>query len=203
MTAWRFTNNGHIIRRVAVDPDGTISVDDTPNLWIGVQWVKTGRSLSGVDRTSPRRERTDLLRYRNGVLLPAGGPLGAGDRVELDGAGYEVLEDSRSVRVGRRTVSLEVPIQAVNLLYPLEGAIAQQGGAPVEPSVRFSVYSADESHDTTGTYEDYVAETDISHHSEVGINRQLVSDGNIYKIISAENDLVGRFVRMAVRKSGG
>lgn len=202
MSVWRFTDNAKITRRVSVDDSGTISVIDALEDWFPALFVKTGRSRSGSDVGSPRRLRTDLLRHRHGILGPAGDPLRAGDRVDVGTAAFEVLENAREVQLGRRVVASEVPIMAIEKLYSFEGAIQEQGGAPIKAAVRFSIYSTDEIHDVTGTYENYSAETDLGNHGECRVNHHLVTDGKTYKITSAENDLVGGFVRMSVRKAG-
>lgn len=202
MSAWRFTDNVRVIRRVTVDSGADIVILDALEAWFAAQRVRPGRSRPGSDTASPRRLRTNLIRYRPGVLGPAGAPLRSGDRLDLNGSEFEVLENPREVHLGRRMIGQEVPILEVGLLYPLEGALAEQGGSVVKAAVRFSIYSTDETHDITGTYEDYTAETDLANHEDCRINRQFVSDGRVYKITSAENDLVGGFVRMTVRKSG-
>jgi hypothetical protein len=202
VSVWRFTDNAKITRRVSVNPSGTISVVDAVEDWFPALHVQTGRNRRGSDVGSPRRLRTDLLRHRFGILAPAGDPLRAGDRVDVGTAAFEVLEDAREVQLGRRVVAAEVPIMAIEKLYPFAGAIQEQGGAPIKASVRFSIYSSDETHDITGTYENYSAETDLGNHAECRVNHHLVADGNTYKITAAENDLVGGFVRMTVRKAG-
>lgn len=202
MSAWRFTDNAKIIRRISVDSSGTIIVMDAVEDWFPALHTKTGRSRAGSDTGSPRRLRTDFVRYRPGILGPAGAPLRAGDRLNVATLTFEVLENPREVHLGRRVVASEVPVMQLDSLYPFEGAIQEQGGNPIKPSVRFSVYSTDETHDVTGTYENYNAETDLDNHSECSINHHFVTDGKTYKITAAENDLVGGFVRMTVRKSG-
>ena len=202
MTAWRHTHYVGATRRVTVGEDGSIVVTPVTEAVFGAQWIRTPDSSPRSDSSSPRAGRVNLLRYRGGVLAPAGGHLSAGDRIELGDDTYEVLADYREVLIGRQVTAYEVPILWINLLYPYSGDLQEQGGAEVQADVRFSVYATDETHEATGTYEDLDAEADISLHSLLRVNRQFVSGSLIYKITSAEVDREGRFVRMTVRKSG-
>lgn len=202
MSSWRFTDNARVSRRVTVDPVGAITVVDALEDWFPAQKISTGQTRAGSDSASVRRLRTDLFRYRLGLLGPLGDPLRAGDRIQVNDVDYEILENPRDFHLGRMVIGAEASIKQVTKLYPFEGAINEQGGAPVKAAVRFSVYSTDEIHETTGTYEVYAAETDLGNHAECKINHNFTSDGKVFKITAAENDLVGGFVRMTVRKAG-
>lgn len=202
MSVWRFTNNSRITRRVVVESDADITVTDALGAWFGVQRIRTGREPASLDAGSPRRQRTDLIRYRGGALAPPGGPLRAGDRVELESSVFELVGAPRQIKLGRILMGFEAPVLPVERLYPFVGQLQEQGGVLVTADVRFSAFSVDEAHLTTGTYEDFDAETGLEHYSEAKINRQLVSGSKIFKITSAEVDTVGGFVKMTVRKSG-
>lgn len=202
MSAWRFTDNARIIRRVTVDESGNISVTDIAESWFPALRMRTGAPRPSQDSASPRRLRSDRVRFRNGYLGPPGGQLRAGDRINMGDTDFEVLEDPRDFHLGRRIIGCEVPVRSVEKLYPFEGAIQEQGGAPIKAGVRFSIYATDETHDSTGTYENYNAETDLSNAAECRVNHHFVTDGKVYKITASENDLAGGYVRMTVRKAG-
>ena len=198
MTLLTYTAPARVNRRVSVSPSGVLAVDDTVGPWFPGQIIDT-RGGSRNDEPSPRSRPVLTFRFFDGVLGPVGPSLGSGDRVGVRATVYELLEDPHLVSDGE--YAFEVPIQNVQVLYPLLGELQEMDGTPVVVT-SFAAYAPRETHEARGTYEDYTIDAPINVHAEVRNNRQFATGTDIYKINAATVDKVGGYVSVNARRAG-
>jgi len=200
---FRYTAPGRVSRRVT-EALGFYAVVDDYEASFPAQLVVPNSDEASRDSAPPRDISPWRIRWRGGFQAPQGAPPTTGDRIEVAGVGYEITSSPRTVDEGRSgLVTYEVKCQPVNDLYPFVGEVQEMDGTLILPNVRFSAFRASEQHLDTGSYEDFDSEASVAYQDAVRKNRQIAYGTEIYRIVNVEIDVVGRYLRMSLRRSGG
>jgi hypothetical protein len=204
VTIFSYSDPAQVSRRVIVGSDRIVTITDSLGSFFPSELINNEGGLASDD-ASPRSIPPIVLRYRGSyVFHPVGGPLTPGSRVTIRGREYELLSSPSKIRDGVKDWAYEVPVLPVPTLYPLVGALQEQGGAELNASVRFSAYGPSETHSNRGTFEDLSGEAPIELASVINpsFNRQFFVDDAAYKIIEATIDYRAAYVALTLRKLG-
>lgn len=198
-----------VTRTVELDTR-TFTVVDNPSANHSFMGSLEPPRFAKEDDGSPRDLTPYVLRWRTGILGPPMS-LEAGWRVSLkrsvlstmrpyENEEHELLEDPREFRVGPVTYGLQVRIAPVSALYPYDGLLQEQDGTVVS-EISMALWSEREEHQDTGTYEDFSGEAPVEFADELGTNRRIVTDGQIYRVTSSILDLEGPRVKFEARRA--
>lgn len=187
-----------ILRRISYNND-VVLVDDGDHgfLFVGLTPSTDLATLGGEPRDLP----SATLRHSSGLLGPSA-PLRAGERLEVDGVAWELIDDGKQIRSGGRSIVMEYRALKVDDLFPLTGDLTEMGGAPVD-QIRFSAWAASEETNERGVYDDYDAEAPAEFMSALKRNRVITTASARYKITSTAPDLSPPRVRMRLRRTDG
>jgi hypothetical protein len=157
---------------------------------------------NGLLDSSPR---TTLSPWR--LYWDRRGPdLQACDRIENPGDDtYELISKPRAVNAGRRVVGFSCPVLPIAALYPRQAEIRLLGSEEALATVECAVYSARETDQQHGTYEDTFCEMPAAAWATVGDlrNAQLhFDDGSTWTLVEATLGTELPYVNASIRKLG-
>lgn len=202
----------HLYRTVTRGSYGDFSITEVTEFGDPEDW-KTFRGelvppeLDSViaEEDSPREQDPWILRWPTNTLAPVNPPAHPGDRVEIEGELYELLNLPRKLRSGRRTVGVEVAVMPVSTLYPTQGVLQDQGGQ-LWGDIFFAMWSPGETHTGAGDYRTWQAEAPPEFARVLGDkNRQiLVPDmepdlETVYRVVDPMVILASPRVRFTMR----
>lgn len=191
----------HLVRRVTVNADRTVTVDEAALngvFYVGIEPPRSQRSGEDSARAAPPY----MLRWSRGPLGPSGVVPGAGSRIMVAEAEYELLFDPKQLLAGRSPVGWEASAQLVDALYPFTGALQTQAGAALGP-IAFDLWSPSESHGATGTYEDYTAHAPIDFRDVLERNQRIVLGGRTYNVLNVNEHTIEPHLTFSLRRPGG
>jgi hypothetical protein len=150
---------------------------------------------------SPRDQDPRTMRWLRG-RTSAVEALRGGYRVETrSGELLELLDAPRELQEGLRPV-WQASVQRVDVLYPYVASLREQGGAVIK-DVAVALFSPDETHGETGSYENLGGQASIEHAADLRRNRNLVLGTEKLNIISATTYISGPRVELSLRRPGG
>jgi hypothetical protein len=190
-----------LVRRVTVNADRTITIEDLPTppmFYVGVEPPRAARTGEDSARAAP----SYTLRWHYGPLGPPDPVPGAASRVMVAELAYELLFSPKQLLAGRQPVGWEAAAQLVDVLYPFTGALQTQAGAALGP-VAFDLWSPSESHGATGTYEDYTAHAPVDFSDVLERNQRIVLGAQIYNVLNVNEHTIEPHVTFSLRRSGG
>jgi hypothetical protein len=175
------------VRSVELDDQLAVTVTDVEDPYFACRVVPAPFLTSPSD-SSPRDNAP-----RKRVVFEDPQELGPSDHVEVyRDATYELVSRVHTLRSGGREVGFEAEVIEPDVLYPAEGELVEQGGAPVADdypfptTIRLAVYSAFDSVRERGDYSVFAGQAPIEH--EIALtqkNRLLVIGARTFRIASA------------------
>jgi hypothetical protein len=191
-----------LTRRVSVDGSASVTIEDlSPPQFFKVELTRPRLPID--QEGSPRSHDPWVIRWRTGMWGPVGATPGGSSRITVGETSYELLSGAKTLMYGRRAVGFEARCLPVTQLYPYVGDLTEQDGTVVQAGMRFAFWSPNESHGSTGDYEDYEAEAPIEYREQVKRNRQLHLATGVYRIMVTVVELVVPRVVFRLRRAGG
>lgn len=185
--------------------EGVYTIVNADELYFASEVVTPDQAGTRTNGPSPREQPRYLLRWHSsGLLSPHNPSFDPGERVRAGNVVYELVSAPRQIGVVPPTDGqFEAEIVPVEELYPLVGDLEEMDGTLILADVRFSAYSNNETHADQGTYEDFDGESPLEYLGSLKMNRQLASGTSTFKVVSAETDNEGNFIRLELRRAGG
>jgi len=196
-----YSHRAKVTRRVTVNSDGTFSPVDLPSEPEFRLELRSPTRPVLRDLESPRDLRAYDVRYRSGVIGPAGGPLNAGSRLTIDEAPWEVLDKPHELLLGRRVEGYAQRIQPLHTLYPFVGEVQELDTTTNIRSIILSLWSSSDTHNNVGEYESRNGEVPIEHLDVLKLNRFIKVGTKLWKITSVAPDIEYPHVAITVRLS--